>query len=166
MGYAENLACAVVTDDMAPRQEKIRDVELVASLSGCTSLGSDMMRAKDYDVYALRRAIGLLARKVRRTLNLGMGPAQTLSAAAILEVMHWQCRQCSGASEQILQGVRQVCPTCGGSGIHRWSDKDRSRATGYHIATWTQWAGRYERILSMARMADSWTVVDARRRLG
>jgi hypothetical protein len=166
MGFDENLTHSVASSDLRAVDEKIRDVELVACLSGVSHLGSDMMRAKDYDRGALRRAILILAAKYRRGSKISVAASQMLATTALLEVMHWQCRQCSGASEQIIGGVRQVCPTCEGSGIHRWGDKDRARACGVRPAAWHAWESAYLRVLAMARLADSWTMVDARRRLG
>jgi hypothetical protein len=166
MGMAERLSECVTTSDLQSKDERIRDVELVASLAGCTHLGSDMMRAKDYDSQALRRAILRLTAKAIKTLRISRGPAQLLATTALLEVMHWQCRRCNGASEQIIGGIRQVCPECEGAGIHRWSNNERARTSGYPVETWHQWAPKYERIIGMARNADSWTVIDAARRLG
>ena len=166
MGFAEKLATSCVTSDLGSKDEQIRAVEHVAALSGATSIGSDLMRAKDYDVNALRRAIYLLARHARQSMRLSMGPSMQLATAAILEVMHWQCRQCSGASEQRLDGVRQVCPSCGGTGVHRWTDSERARAAGVPLAAWHAWRPKYERVLKWARARDSETVGDAGRKLG
>ena len=166
MGFAERLSSACVATDLKSVEEKIKPVEHVAALSGATAIGADMFRARNYDVDSLRRAILLLARKVRNELHLGMGPAQQLSTAAIMEVMHWQCRICNGASEQRIDGLRKVCSTCGGTGVHWWSDKERAKASGYPIDTWIKWSPKYEKILSMARRSDSMTIGLARNKLG
>lgn len=166
MSFAKRLAVSVVSSDLESQEGKIHAIEHVASLAGATAIGSDMFRARDYDVNALRRAVLLLARQVRQRLRLGMGPSYQLANAAIMEVMHWQCRQCAGASEQIIGGVRMTCPACGGTGVHRWSDKERARATGYEVETWHAWAGKYEVALGMAAGFNSQTVADARARLG
>lgn len=148
------------------KEEKIRDVEHVAALSGASALGSDMMRAMDYDPKALRRAILILASKVRTDMRLGMGPSQQLATAAILEVMHWQCRTCNGAAERVIGGVRQVCPTCRGTGVHRWIDADRAKATGYPLSNWGMWAKKYEQVIAIARRHDSATIGQAHKRMG
>ena len=151
---------------MTMKEEKIRDVEHVAALSGASDLGSDMMRARDYDPKALRRAILILASKVRTDIRLGMGPSQQLATAAILEVMHWQCRTCNGAAERVIGGVRQVCPTCRGTGVHRWIDADRAKATGYPLSNWGMWAKKYEQVIAIARRHDSATIGQAHKRMG
>ena len=151
---------------MTMKEEKIRDVEHVAALSGASALGSDMMRARDYDPKALRRAILILASKVRTDMRLGMGPSQQLATAAILEVMHWQCRTCNGAAERVIGGVRQVCPTCRGTGVHRWIDADRAKATGYPLSNWGMWAKKYEQVIAIARRHDSATIGQAHKRMG
>lgn len=166
MGFQERLSECCHSSDMMAKEERIRDVEHVAALSGASGLGSDMMRARDYDPKALRRAILILASKVRQDMRLGMGPSQQLATAAILEVMHWQCRTCNGAAEQIIGGVRQVCPTCGGTGVHRWLDTDRAKATGYPLANWSMWAKKYERVIAIARRFDSSTVHLSHKRMG
>jgi hypothetical protein len=120
----------------------------------------------DYDKNALRRAILILASKVRREMHLGIGPAEQLAAAAIQEIMHWQCRTCNGASEQIIGGVRKTCPKCGGLGVHWWSESDRAKAAGYPVETWPKWAPKYEKVLAMAQRADSSAVGQASKRMG
>ena len=166
MGFAERLSECCSTSDMTMTEEKIRDVEHVAALSGASDLGSDMMRARDYDPKALRRAILILASKVRTDIRLGMGPSQQLATAAILEVMHWQCRTCNGAAERVIGGIRQVCPTCGGTGVHRWLDTDRAKATGYPLDNWPMWAKKYEQVIAIARKHDSATIGQAFKRMG
>ena len=166
MGFNERLAECCVTSNLESKEGKIRDVEIVASLSAATHIGSDLMRARDYDAQALRRAILLIARKARQTLKIGMVPSQNLAVAVVVEIMHWQCRTCHGASEQIIGGVRQVCPTCGGTGVHRWTDAQRAKMAGYRVDTWHAWAPKYEKILAMARKEDSLTVPSAHAKLG
>lgn len=166
MGFDDRLAQACVASNLKAVEDKIRPVEHVAALAGATSIGSDMFRARDYDLGALKRAILLLAKKVRSEMNLGLGPAQQLAGAAVLEVMHWQCRTCNGASSQIVNRVRQVCPKCGGSGAHRWTDHERAKAAGYNEDTWQKWAPKYEKVIAMARQHDSGTVGLAHKKMG
>lgn len=166
MGFAENISKSCNASNLKSEDGKIGAIEYVGALSGASSIGSDMMRARDYDKTALRRAILLLASKVRHEMRLGMGPAQQLSEAAILECMHWQCRTCDGAAEQIAGGVRKTCPTCAGVGVHHWTDSDRARASGYPVANWTMWAKKYEQVLALARKFDSSTLHQVRKRLG
>lgn len=166
MGFDDRLAQACVASNLQAVEEKIRPVEHVAALAGATSIGSDMFRARDYDLGALKRAILLLAKKVRAEMNLGSGPAQQLAGAAILEVMHWQCRTCNGASAQVVNRVRQVCPKCGGSGAHRWTDHERAKAAGYNEDTWQKWSAKYEKVIAMARRHDSGTVGLAHKKMG
>ena len=166
MGFPEKLAQSCVTSDLGAKDEQIRSVEHVAALSGASSIGSDLMRAKDYDVQALRRAILILARHARQSMRLSMEPSKWLATAAILEVMHWQCRSCNGASEQRLDGIRMICPACGGVGVHRWTDSERARVAGIPRDAWSTWAKKYERVLAYAREHDSWTVPNSAAKLG
>ena len=166
MGFAERLSSSCVDSNLSSCEGKIRAIEHVGALSGASSIGSDLMRARDYDAGALRRAILLIARKARNELRLGMGPAQQLSTVACLELMHWQCRICHGASEQVISGIRQTCPACGGTGVHRWRDKERAAAAGYSIDTWPAWNRKYEQVLTMARDYDSHTIGQAIKKMG
>ena len=166
MGFEERLSSSCTATDLGSKDGKIRAIEHVGALSGASSIGSDLLRARDYDVGALQRAILLIARKARQDMRLGMGPAQQLATAACLELMHWQCRACNGASEMVISGIRQICPKCGGTGVHRWSDKDRAAETGYSLDTWQSWNRKYEQVLAMARDYDSHTVVQAAKKLG
>ena len=50
MGFPEKLAQSCVTSDLGAKDEQIRSVEHVAALSGASGIGSDLMRAKDYDI--------------------------------------------------------------------------------------------------------------------
>ena len=166
MPYPETLARSVESSDLMAHDGKIRDVEHVASLAGATSIGTDLMRAKDYDVQALRRCIVAVAKAVRRKLRVGHVPAQLLATAALLEVMAWQCRRCHGAAQQIIAGVLHVCPECEGTGIHRWSDAQRARAAGVDPAAWGTWSRRYEAVVRLVRTHDSLLLPAARARLG
>ena len=166
MGFAERLAQCCVTSDMKAEQEKIRPVEHVAALAGATSIGSDIFRARDYDANALRRAIFLLARKVRQEMRLAMEPSMNLASAAIAEVVYWQCRSCKGAAVLVIGTGRQVCNKCGGTGVHRWNDHDRAKSAGYNEDTWPKWAPKYEKVVAMARKHDGATIGLAHKRMG
>ena len=166
MAFAERLSSSCVNSDLGSKEGKIKAVEHVGALSGASAIGSDLLRARDYDIGALRRVILLIARKARQDMRLGMGPAQQLATAACMELMHWQCRTCHGASEMVIGGIRQACPKCGGTGVHRWRDKDRAEATGYSLDTWASWNRKYEQVLEMARDYDSHTVGQAVKKLG
>lgn len=166
MGFAERLAESCNASNLQVVEEKIRPVEHVAALSGASSLGSDMFRSRDYDLNALRRSILILASKVRHEMRLGMGPAQQLATAAILEVMHWQCRICNGAAVQVINTARQVCPKCEGSGAHRWTDHERAKAAGYNEDTWQKWAPKYEKVIAIARRHDGETVRASMAKMG
>lgn len=166
MGFAEIVSKSCHSSNLKAEDDRIGSIEHVAALSGASSIGSDMMRAKDHDASALRRAVLLLASKVRHQMRLGMGPSQQLATAAILECMYWQCRLCNGASELVANGVRKTCQACGGVGVHHWTNAERANAAGYPGANWPMWEKKYEQVLSMARLIDSSTLHQVRKRLG
>lgn len=166
MGFSEHLAESVSSSRLQSHPDKIRDIEFVAALSSASHIGSDMMRAKDYDLSALRRAISRLSVMVSKKTRISLSISQLLATTAIFELMHWQCRQCHGASEQIISGIRVTCPSCGGTGIHRWGNAERARAAGFQVEEWGRWSRKYEQVLQMARNHDINTEFAARKRLG
>ena len=169
MGFAERMSQSCTTDDLKSRDEKLSDVEYVAALSGAPELGSDLLRARDYDATALRRAVLYLANKSMRRLQIGRAAATILATVAIKEIMHWQCRQCNGASEVIIGDLKQTCPKCNGHGMHRWSDAEKvqaARRAGLRLDTWGRWCKKYEIVLTIARQDDGETLRAARSKLG
>ena len=125
MGFAERLSSACVTSDLKSVEEKIKPVEHVAALSGATSIGSDMFRARDHDISALRRAILLLARKARNELHIGMEPSQQLATAAMTgadsayAASSTKKKKSSGTSAdraELMEIARQVCRKKYGAG--------------------------------------------------
>ncbi len=168
MGFAERMSQSCNTDDLKARDDKLGDVEHVAALSGAPEIGSDLLRARDYDANALRRAILLLANKAMHRLKIGRAAANMLAIVAVQEVMHWQCRKCNGAAEVIIGDLKQICPKCNGQGVHRWSDGERAQAArgaGLKTDNWLVWDRKYQIVLDIARRDDSQTLGCSREKL-
>ncbi len=161
MGFAERLSQSCGADDLRSRSGKLGDVEHIAALSAAPDIGSDLMRARDYDVQALRRVIQRLAIKASRKLGIGTMASIMLAQVAVREVMHWQCRVCNGGAEVATETLKQVCPACGGSGVHRWKDAEREQAArqaGMTEEAWAFWERKYEQVLGIARQDDGETL--------
>lgn len=167
---AERLAVAVTDDDLAAKEDRIRSVEYVAALSGASGLGSDIFRAKDYDLAAARRAVLVLTKKAMKAglsakLPISRAIAQAMAAAVLAEIAMPQCRTCSGAAVKIIDHLKLTCPTCEGAGTHRYSDKERAQLCGIPKADWPKWEKRYQVVLAEARGHDC-APLRAKERLG
>ncbi len=160
MGIAERAALAVCADDLAWSELGVRPVDCVAALSAASGLGSDILRAKDYDAFALKRAVLQLTAKAmvegrKRRLPLSRAQAQAFAVLALQEILHPQCRQCNGAAVIVAErAVRHICPKCGGTGIHRYSDAERERLAGVPRGKWGVWESRYRLVMRIARVED------------
>lgn len=166
MGFAERLAQSVVTDTLEHSETHTMPVELVASMSGASRLGSDLFRAADADAAAFRRAILLLTKHVIDTLRIGRGMAQRLASMAIQETLHWQCHRCNGAGQVVVGDLKVICPVCSGATVHRWTDKERARVFGVATDKWHVWERKYSMVLGHAQSAYLATPMQARQKLG
>lgn len=171
MGKAERLATSLSDDDLAWSDTRTKAIDYVAAMSASSRLGSDLFRAADHDRQALRRAVlqlmALARRKLgRKRMSVTSAQAQTLALVAIIELLAPYCRTCGGAREIFGGEIKVTCPTCEGIGVHRYSDKDRAKASGIAMADWAKWQGRYEIFLSIASRHYVAAPIDALNRLG
>lgn len=166
----ELLAVAITARSLSWCDHQTRPIEYVAALSGASSLGSDILRAKHLDKTALRRATLMLARKAqlagkRQRLHLSPQQAETFAIAALIELLSPQCQACCGTSTAVANNLKVMCPTCNGSGVHRHTDTERARSCGIEEDQWHRWVRRYEMVLELARANDN-AVSKASVRLG
>jgi hypothetical protein len=181
MGFADVLAMACVTSDLGSKENHIKPVERVAALSGASSAGSDLFRARNYDQNALRRAYLAIAQDVWRTFkSISRADAHLLAHVAIVEILHTRCHTCHGGGTQgggkgigTDQTPERVCPDCGGIGVHRWRDGERAEVAATHAentpgnhSEWVKLVRYYPRTLAMAQDTDSRTVGAAKKKLG
>lgn len=160
MGIAERLACAVQDDDLGWSELQTKPVEYVAALSAASSLGSDIFRARDHDAFALRRAVLLLAKKamdagMKAKLPLSRAMAQEMAVSVLMELLHPKCRTCHGSAVAIVGTLKVQCPTCGGTGIHRYSDKERAKLSGIKYDEWAKFERRYRLVMTIALRNDT-----------
>jgi Zn finger protein HypA/HybF involved in hydrogenase expression len=159
MAIAERCATAVGDSDLAWSELKTKPIDVVAALSGASGLGSDIMRAKDYDPAALKRAALVLTNKAltagkRKKLPMSRAQAHALSVTALFEILHAKCRTCNGASVKIVNQLKMICPTCEGHGVHRYSDREREKLSGIKRGEFHKWASRYQLVIGIAREHD------------
>lgn len=155
MGKSEHLATSLSGSDLSWTEGKTKPVEYVAAMSAATSLGSDIFRAADHDAHAMRRAVlqlmSLAAKKLgRNKLSITSAQAQTLAAAAILELINPYCTTCGGAREIMGEKIKVICPTCSGIGVRRYTDSERAKIVGVKPEDWHKHERRYRVFIEIA----------------
>lgn len=155
MGKSEHLATSLSGSDLSWTEGKTKPVEYVAAMSAATRLGSDIFRAADHDAHAMRRAVlqlmSLAAKKLgRNKLSITRAQAQTLAAAAILELINPYCTTCGGAREIMGEKIKVICPTCSGIGVRRYTDSERAKIVGVKPEDWHKHERRYRVFIEIA----------------
>ena len=155
MGKSEHLATSLSGSDLSWSEGKTKPVEYVAAMSAATRLGSDIFRAADHDAHAMRRAVlqlmSLAAKKLgRNKLSITSAQAQTLAAAAILELINPYCTTCGGAREIMGEKIKVICPTCSGIGVRRYTDSERAKMVGVKPEDWHKHERRYRVFIEIA----------------
>jgi len=154
MNIAEILSVSVNEDNLAWKEGATMPVEYVAALSAASEIGSDLLRVRALDKQAYRRVVLLLANKaekqgMKKRLFLSPAMAQILAVCAIHEITQPQCLVCRGAKVMVTEKLKVVCHSCGGIGLHRYSDKDRARMCGVSAESWPQWERRYHMVMQI-----------------
>lgn len=128
----ESLAKAVNTSDLRQRDRPcpIDKLTTLAYASIQNSVGSDAIRfmwglqPKSYDALLIG-----LARKLRNNKHFRQTSKEMrykISAMIVEEETLPSCKVCFGAKELRGENIIKVCPCCGGSGVHRYTDSHRS----------------------------------------
>ena len=171
MGKSEHLATSLSGSDLSWTEGKTKPVEYVAAMSAATRLGSDIFRAADHDAHAMRRAVlqlmSLAAKKLgRNKLSITSAQAQTMAAAAILELIHPYCTTCGGAREIMGEKIKVICPTCSGIGVRRYTDSERAQMVGIKPEDWHKHELRYRVFIEIASQHYVAAPISALRHLG
>lgn len=170
MNIAEILSVSVNEDNLAWKEGATMPVEYVAALSAASEIGSDLLRVRALDKQAYRRVVLLLAHKAqmsgkRKRLFLSPAMAQIFAVCAIHEITQPQCLACHGAKVMITEKLKVICHSCGGIGLHRYSDKDRAKMCGLTVEAWPQWEPRYKMVMEILVSNDT-AALFAKNRLG
>ena len=168
MAITERLLLAASSPTLAWRDNATMPVEFVAALSAASDLGSDILRAKGGDQGAWRRAvIAVIGKVIKKSYKarqpLSPAMAQIMAVCALVERIHPHCKTCHGAKVMQTALLKITCPTCGGHGIDRYTDRERAKLCG--VGDWEPWQAQYaivQQIIQAHDTADS----DADRRLG
>lgn len=81
-----------------------------------------------------REIVLLLAHRIKRH-RLSRDVAERVAFSALVEWLQPHCRACNGASEITRDNGGTIqCHSCGGIGVHRYTDKERSVMCGVPYA--------------------------------
>jgi hypothetical protein len=125
-------------------------VDRVAAAGKASKLGMDLWRCKYMNSSVAYHAVskGLLALFKARYPAEATPIAWKCVEEALSEFLGPACASCNGAKEMILDELRIECQTCKGTGIRRYSDRDRSgrmRVSMAHVRILSgklEWLGR------------------------
>lgn len=142
-------------------EQAVDRVVAVAIASKHNELGALMLRVEAFDAQSMRKVIALVVRQINRRYRITRGFSERIAQSALQECLHPHCTVCVGRGELHHNGeVVMVCIHCGGSGLKRYSDKDRREMVG---STFDKFA--YEGALGYMRDALRMIVVSSNQRL-
>lgn len=104
------------------------NVVKIAALARTTPLGRELWHLAAGQNSP--RAISLLVKEMRRQERYSMVLCARIAEHALYEHLYPQCRSCGGETEVMVGQKKETCPTCQGSGVHRFSDAERGLAIG------------------------------------
>jgi len=121
--------------------EHERAIDRIAASGRCSVLGVALWKARymacihfkgaevvAFEKVALREAMeALKSLYSNRYRSDGDDLVVRLVVQSLAEWIHQACRDCGGRRELMAGETRVVCDTCGGSGLRRYSDAERSR---------------------------------------
>jgi hypothetical protein len=152
-----------------------KPIDRIASLRASTALGSALFRWKHGLDRTSRGAAYILAlRLASRRLHIAPHHKDfvVLRRAVQQAMVEWHspnCRDCNGVRvihvdrQAGLPGVDHTCPTCQGSGVHRYSDRERSHNLAInHLGKWSR---RIEEMVHWLAAQEIGVMVGARKEL-
>jgi hypothetical protein len=110
----------------SPLEEKA--VDRVAASGKVDPLGLWLWKAKyQLESNAYKHAQAALAEIYAKRYTDAPPIAAAIVAQALREFLAPSCRDCRGVGEMLVNDLRVVCETCGGSKIHKYNDFERAR---------------------------------------
>ena len=128
----ESLVRATSASNLAWDDNHEKSIDRVTALgvaAKINSLGVAVLHAEGLDEESLTRTILLLARGMVKKSRCDMVYAKKIATAAMREHMMPKCRTCGGVQYDNAR-VATVCPSCRGTGLHRYTDTDRAQMAG------------------------------------
>ncbi|HLP99199.1 MAG TPA: hypothetical protein VK149_12230 [Sideroxyarcus sp.] len=128
----EALAKAVVASSLGWDENQERQIDRVTALGMATrknELGAAIVHAEALDESSIRKVVLLVARHVTIKTGVTRSHAEKVTTAALQEHLKPRCRACGGIP-YIEARVAQCCPSCGGTGLHRYGNMERRNLCG------------------------------------
>ena len=114
-----------------------RNVDRIVALAMATTkndIGSNIIRAMAFDHSATKKVILLIYKELQKKHKVTRTHGYNIIAAALIEFLRPTCKFCGGIPYENASLV-VVCPTCIGTGLHRYSDADREEMVGSRYNT-------------------------------
>ena len=164
MGH-EGLIKATISGSLAWDETQETSIDRITAIGFAArnnEIGEAMLRVDALDAYALHKVILLIIRRLNHKHGIARGFGQKIAIATLHEYMRPNCIHCGGKGNVYRKSsVVTVCSHCDGTGLHRYSDSDRTSLIG---GNFNQRA--YEDAIAYVRDAVRAIVVDSGRRLG
>lgn len=133
----ESLASAINSSDLKQR-EKPCSIDKVTTLGmasvGNDSIGADSIRfVEALNAKSYKELLYGLAKRLQRDTgfkNITRSMTHKICDVVIKEAALVSCHTCLGAKEIKGENKLFVCPTCNGTGLHRYTDRERAMALG------------------------------------
>lgn len=143
-------------------EKPVDRVVAIAHAAKGNEIGALMLRAESLDALSMRKVILLVSRSLAHSHRINRSHGEKIAAAVIREHLHPGCHQCGGKGELYREAETVVaCHICSGTGLHRYSDKERQGLVGVKYN-----AKAYAAALELVRDALSRVVRVANNQLG
>jgi hypothetical protein len=109
-------------------EERERAIDRVAAGGKVPRVGIDLWRAKYLlEAKAYQDVITGLTQLYRSRYKPELpGMAEKLVEQALSEFLGPVCQTCTGTASRMVEGLKVMCPTCGGMALKRYTDEERS----------------------------------------
>ncbi len=133
MGHETLIRCTIASslawDENVEKQ--IDRVTAIAFASRRNELGAAMLRVEALDAQAMRKVVLLVVRRLNHKHHITRGFAERMVMAVLQEILQPGCTTCCGKGEIHREAETvTVCQNCGGTGLHRFADRDRLAMVG------------------------------------
>ena len=114
-----------------------RHIDRIVAMAMGTSkneIGSNVIRAMASDNSATKKVILLVYRELQKKHKITRTHGYNIISAALIEFLRPTCKVCGGIPYENANLVI-ICPSCSGTGLHRYSDADRMAMVGSRYNT-------------------------------
>ena len=166
----EVVGAALNSGHLEPSDYREVPIDRVGALARATTLGRLLWHWKYADQPIAHKVLPELVRKAQGRFQISRRhPDYTILIAASRQILvEWyfpKCRSCRGAAEQVIDRKRVQCPTCGGTGLHWYSDFERMDGLDLNRSSYRRWEPRLRDLHLIVSAADVGAVLTCRAEL-